>query len=83
MEVQQREPTQQLRSRGEWGGNKQEVDSQRFRRKRIGRVGEFNEIIPTDGGNKPISSADQIDVWAAGAAPLLAEEEERRRCLVL
>lgn len=39
-------------------------------------VREFNERIPTDTGNKPISSADQIEE-AAGAAPLLAEEEER------
>ena len=44
---------------------------------------EFNESIPTDRGNKPISSADQIEVGAAGTAPLLAEEEERSQCLVL
>lgn len=31
----------------------------------------------------PFSSADQIQVWAVGTAPLLAEEEERSRCLEL
>lgn len=46
---------------------------------------EFNERIPTDGGNKPDSTADQIEVGAAGAPPLLAEEEEEEesRCLAL
>lgn len=63
--------------------NKQRVNSQRFRKRRIGRVREFNERIPSDRRNKPISSADQIEVWAAGAAPLLAEEEESSWCLVL
>lgn len=59
------------------------MHSKRFRKRQIGRVREFNERIPTDTGNKPLSSADQIEVGAAGAAPLLAEEEERSRCLVL
>lgn len=55
----------------------------RFRKREIGRVREFNERIPTDRRNKHVSSADQIEVWAAGTAPLLAEEEERSRCLAL
>lgn len=63
--------------------NKQGVNSQGFRKRWIRRVGEFNERIPTDRGSKPISSADQIEVRAAGSAPLLAEEEERSWCLVL
>ena len=67
------------------GGDEKQtrVDSQSFRKRWIGKVGEFNERIPTDRANKPISSADQIEVWAAGSAPLLAEEEQRSQCLVL
>ncbi len=33
--------------------------------------------FPLMEGISPFSSADQIEVGAAGAAPLLAEEEER------
>lgn len=40
--------------------NKQRVGSQRFIERKIGRVWECNERIPTDIRNKPISSADQI-----------------------
>lgn len=32
---------------------------------------ECNERIPSDGGCKPISSADQIGVWASGSAHYL------------
>ena len=70
-----------IRARGERDRGKKK--HARFRKRRIGRVREFNKRIPTDRQNKLISSADQIEDWALGTAPLLAEEEERSRCLVL
>ena len=78
MEVQRRESACRAREK-----EREEKQTRgMLRKRRIGRAREFNERIPTDRGNKPISAADQIQVWAAGAAPLLAEEEERSRCLV-
>jgi len=81
MEERQRKSTYRKTEQGETEieGKKQT----RFRKRQIGRVREFNERIPTDRRNKPTSSADQIEVGAAGCAPLLAEEEERSWCSVL
>lgn len=60
--------------------NKGQIQRCRERQKR--GVREFNERIPTDMGTKLISSADQI-AEAAGAAPLLVEEEEEERFISL